>query len=986
MSDTTTETAQTDGQPPERILLPHHRLTLEEGSGIHPDVIAERGYWSAEKWQDLDGLVFRSTQKARPENYPALMIPQYDPAGALTYHVLRYDRPRVTREGRVIKYEQPGGAGLRLDVPPRCLAGLRDPGRGLWITEGAKKADCLVSHDLIAVNTPGVDGWRSPSAIPDLFGIPLKERTVVIAYDSDVQHKTAVRLAMIALANWAKYRGADVKVIDWEKADDLPEGGKMGVDDYLITHSIDDLLDLVTPFGEWIERTKPQEGTKGCPYRATPDGIEWLKPDKQGLGNPEVVRLTNFASKIQAEVIEDDGVDVRRVFEIATYIKERAKSFRVQAEKFNAMNWVTEQLGASAIVYPGAGTKDHARAAIQLLSGEITETVRFTHLGWRKIGDKWFYLHAGGAIGEGGAIDGVDVAITEALAGYSLPAPPEGEELVSCIKTSLEMLEVAPRSITVPLLASPYRAVIGGVDHSIHVAGSTGAGKSVLAALVQQHYGPSMDGRHLPAGWSSTGNALELLAFLAKDAVLVVDDFVPTGSSADVAKLNRDAERLLRAQGNKAGRQRMTADATLRQGKPPRGLVLSTGEDSPRGQSLRARLLILEVSPGDINWARVSGCQKAAADGVYAKVMAAFIRWLAPRYDDLQAVLSARIAAFRSAAYTSGLHRRVPEIVANLAIGLSSFLEFSHQAGAFKEEECTQLWATWWQSLMEPAAKQVRHQAATEPARRFLTLLSAALSSGQAHLSNEDGDIPQNPDAWGWRRSSTTVAGYTVDEWKPQGPRVGWIDGEDDLYLDPEAAYGTAQRLGATTGEPLVISSQTLKRRLNEQHFLASTDQSTQTLMVRRRHAGQLRYVLHLKLSSLGTSESPSISSISNITTPPPWRDGADAGKMLDSGESVLGKMLGFPNEQNGKECEGDSKELNARGESKTSHNDNAENAGNAGFSLGTPSNFSPEEGFFDSCNTENPAHDPLKPSTGIPAKPSTDPESGDDTMEEGVL
>ncbi len=974
----TSETVSTtpDGSP-QRVLLPHHRLVLEEGSGIHPDVIAERGYWSAEKWQDLDGLGFKSYQKI-PDAFPSLMIPHYDVAGALVYHVLRYDRPRITRELKAIKYEQPAGWGLRLDVPLRCLAGLWDPNRTLWFTEGAKKADALASRDIIAVNTPGVDGWRSPSAIPDLFGIPWKGRSVVIAYDSDVQHKSAVRLAMVALASWMTQRGADVSVIDWEKAD-LPESSKTGVDDYLAAgHDVDDLHDLLMPFPEWIERTKPQEGTRGCPYRVSPEGIEWLKPDKQGLGNPEIVRLTNFAAKISAEVIEDDGIDERRVFELATYLKDRAKSFRIPAEKYTTMNWVTEQLGASAIVYPGNGTRDHARAAVQLLSGEITETVRFTHLGWRKIADKWFYLHAGGAIGAEGAVEGIDVAITDALSGYLLPPPPEGEDLIRCVRTSLEILEVAPPAITVPLLAAPYRAVIGGVDHSLYIAGPTGAGKSVLAAFVQQHFGTSMDGRHLPAGWSSTGNALELLAFLAKDAVLTVDDFVPTGSAADVAKLNRDAERLFRGQGNQAGRQRMTADATLRQGKPPRGLVLSTGEDSPRGQSLRARLLILEVDPSDIDWARVGICQRSAADGVYARTLAGFIRWLAPRYDQVRSGLPARIRDFRSAAYTSNLHRRVPEIVANLAIGLASFLEFAHQAGAFTVEQCEEYWATWWASLMEPAAKQAKHQAATEPARRFLTLLGAALSSGQAHLSDEEGNAPVDPDAWGWRRHTSTLAGYSVDEWHPQGPRVGWIDA-DNVYLDPEAAYGAAQQLGARTGEPLLISSQTLRKRLKEQKFLASVDEATGTLTVRRKHAGQQRRVLHIHLSSLGMSESPSISSISTDTTPPPWRQAETAGKMQDSSIPMLGQMPGSENRENGKECKGDEAGITIVEDSMSSHKCNVGNAGNAGSSLNTPVNFSSERGAVSSRSEENPAFDPSKPSIENLAFPSIgqNPDSG---------
>src|SRR5262249_54434917 len=145
------------------------------------------------------------------------------------------------------------------------------------------------------------------------------------------------------------------------------------------------------------------------------------------------------------------------------------------------------------------------------------------------------------------------------------------------------------------------------------LAGPTGAGKTELAALVQQHHGTGMDARHLPGSWASTGNSLEGLAFAAKDSLLVVDDFAPGGSVADVARMPREADRLRRAQGNNSGRGRCRADGTVRPAKPPRGCVLSTGEDVPRGQSLRARLLVLEVAPGEVNWERLSACQKDAA-------------------------------------------------------------------------------------------------------------------------------------------------------------------------------------------------------------------------------------------------------------------------------------------------------------------------------------------------------------------------------------
>jgi hypothetical protein len=69
----------------------------------------------------------------------------------------------------------------------------------------------------------------------------------------------------------------------------------------------------------------------------------------------------------------------------------------------------------------------------------------------------------------------------------------------------------------------------GEVDFSLFFTGRSGTFKTALPALCQQHFGAEMDARRLPGNFASTANALEELAFLAKDALLVVDDFVPTG-------------------------------------------------------------------------------------------------------------------------------------------------------------------------------------------------------------------------------------------------------------------------------------------------------------------------------------------------------------------------------------------------------------------------------------------------------------------------
>nr|MBA3970223.1 DUF927 domain-containing protein [Gemmatimonadota bacterium] len=303
----------------------------------------------------------------------------------------------------------------------------------------------------------------------------------------------------------------------------LPAGKgakKQGVDDYLASgHTVDELLEYATP----DLKSPPHDKEPEHPYRATPGGLVWDKPTQNGS---VPTTLTNFTARIKADASEDDGAEVERGFEIEAMLLGRRHTFTVPAKQFPGMGWVAEHLGAGAIVQPGFGIKDHARTAVQTLSGEIPARRVYAHTGWRKIGDEWLYLHAGGAVGgsAGGEGSEAQVELSGALRERELPtASPEGEEMLGAVRASLALLEVAPGGISYPLLAAAYRAPLGESDLSIHLSGPTGEGKSELAALFQQHYGAELDARSL-LSWESTENAIEGQAFTLKDQLLILDD------------------------------------------------------------------------------------------------------------------------------------------------------------------------------------------------------------------------------------------------------------------------------------------------------------------------------------------------------------------------------------------------------------------------------------------------------------------------------
>jgi hypothetical protein len=596
-------------------LLAHHAQLLA-ASAIAAEVAATRGYRSVTEKKVLARYGFSPVQ----QQVPALLIPVWDVCGEVALYQARPDEPRV-KDGKAIKYETPQGARMVLDVPPCVRSQLGDPETPLLVTEGARKADAAVSVGLCCVALLGVWNWRGSNehggltALADWESVALKGRRVYLVFDSDAITNPGVCEALARLKGFLERRGASVQVVYLPSG---PEGGKVGLDDFLAAgHSTTELLSLASP-----ELRAPPGGDRSSPYEQGPGGIVWNKLTRDG---PSRVWLTNFAARIVGDVVEDDAQETRRVFELEGELAGKVTRFSVEAASFASLSWVPAQLGPRAIPAAGFGFRDHIRAAIQHSSEGVREQRRYTHTGWRRLEGGWVYLHAGGAIGASGPVHGVEVVLPDVLSAMQLPAPASGDQRVEAIRASLGLLELAPDRITVPSLGSAYRACVAECDFGVHFVGPTGAGKSEKAALIQQHYGAGFDARNLPGSWSGTDNALESIAFTARHAVFVVDDFSPAGPQIDVQRLHAKADRVLRNQGNRAGRQRMRGDTTLRPVKRPRGLIVSTGEDTPRGQSLRARLFVLELGPGDLDFELLSQAQADAAAGLYAQAMAGFL-------------------------------------------------------------------------------------------------------------------------------------------------------------------------------------------------------------------------------------------------------------------------------------------------------------------------------------------------------------------------
>ncbi len=519
---------------------------------------------------------------------------------------------------------------------------------------------------------------------------------------------------------------------------------------------------------------------------------------KYANGEPYTEPLCNFTAEILEDVARDDGAGTpARAFSVRGQLADGTPlpAGAVDAGKFATLNWVNELWGVRAVIRAGRDTKDRLREAVQLHSESASSRYIYTHTGWREIAGKPVYLTGAGALGG----DGVTVELDRELSHYRLPLQPEN--VAEAMRASLRFLELAPLEITVPLWAAAYLAPLAEIVYPgfmLWLYGKTGTLKSTLAALTMCHYGDFTDKTLF--NWGDTANRLEMNCFLLKDTPMVIDDFAPQSDPFKAREMERNAAQIVRNVGNQAGRGRLRRDLSMAVTYRPRGLVISTGEQVPDGQSISARIFTLEVHPDDVITDRLTAAQAEA--GRYPHALAGYLLWLAGRWQDLTEHLPGEMHEIRDRARVklSGLHLRLPEALAQLYMGFQLGLQFAVEAGALTEAERAAWLKTGWEALKSGAEAQAMRVEKERPTVRFLEVLTGLLIQGKVHLERTDG-------------KARLGGGAAGDE------LLGWYD-DGWLYLLFEAAYNRVARFLRDEGNAIPVKQATLKKYLIEEGVL----------------------------------------------------------------------------------------------------------------------------------------------------------------------
>ena len=449
-------------------LLPQHQ-ELIEASGISPEAAAARGYRSVTSKAELAEIGFNKHQRL----VPGLLVPIYDVNGKLVTHQYRPDAPRLGKIGKPTKYETPPGSHLVLDVPPAVLAALGDPKIDLWITEGARKADSAVSHGLPCIALMGVWAWRGSNgnggkmALACWESIALNGRHVRVVFDSDVTTKPEVAKALSRFTAFLESRGAKVVTIVY-----LPpgEGGaKVGLDDYLATHSAEELRALAPASA--TTRQGPV-----APGPATP------KPPSQSKVLVDLASSADLFCSPDGETayatVTVNGHQETWAAKSTGFRRYLARCFHEQEGKPPTSQAMQEALGViEATAYYGGAPRrpvytrlaEHGGDLYVDLANDQWQVVKITAEGWQ-------------------VVDQCPVRFRRPKAMLPLPTPVSGsslEELFSFINVE----DKATRKLLVGWLVGTLNSV--GSYPVLVLGGEHGSGKSTASAVLRKTADPN---------------------------------------------------------------------------------------------------------------------------------------------------------------------------------------------------------------------------------------------------------------------------------------------------------------------------------------------------------------------------------------------------------------------------------------------------------------------------------------------------------------
>lgn len=507
-------------------------------------------------------------------------------------------------------------------------------------------------------------------------------------------------------------------------------------------------LTLVTPKRGSLTplHVEISESLNGSPYFIGDDGELYLEGEKSAT------RLANFfAYPIEERrVTSGSGSRLVYIYEGITSSGKKLPPVELKAEEVNRMTAFTCAWGLDASFAPTFNAKAYSADAFRRFRKRLQRHDAYRGFGWQEFSGEWDFLFSGGSLNGNREVD-----TRPGFERFSLP--PSVDEPQTVLKTTLEILKLAPLQVTIPLLGLVFLSPLVSLLEKVKIApkfvvwlvGNSGARKTTIATLLMNFFGDFKGGSPV-ASFEDTETVVERIAAELKDQLLVLDDFRVRSSGYKTQGQKSLAEVAIRSHAERKGKGRSNIELGIRFGDSPSGMLLITGEDLPDGHSTLARVLCLELKEKEVDLDVLTRLQGNTDD--LNAAMRIYLEYVRDNIDDLIGSFVVKFTENRAYFTHGDYHGRLPEAASWLLLAFGLYLKVLRKNRVIDKLEMSRLLKQAKDAILSMLGDQVRLVREHRPAYVFVSAIKEMLEAGEVRFVdlNSSATRYHRSEAIGW--------------------------------------------------------------------------------------------------------------------------------------------------------------------------------------------------------------------------------------------
>ena len=553
------------------------------------------------------------------------------------------------------------------------------------------------------------------------------------------------------------------------------------------------------------DKVKYIDRLRDTPYDLTHKGFACInKEDKMEIiSNALIIAVKQYELKREDET--DSDIEI---IAITTPEGEVLPNIKVNIKQIDSGNWITNSSWGLKVIFELPIQKGKQIKCMKDLGKNIEKETIYQYIGFSDIEGVMTFLHTGGAVGIDEDIK-VDLG-DENLNRFTLTN--KEFDIKDTLKITLECEDVAPKEISLPILALTFMSVLTSIFKEVGIAlgfltwvqGPQHCLKTSMVSAIASHFG-FFDKNHTPMSFLDGIPSAKEKAAKLKDVLCICDDYFPSANKQEAQDMKKFAEMLISLSADGMSGSRSKSNGEMRKTNRAKGQIIVTGEMFPDlSQSRMSRVLFINVKKGDIRSKELKNIQTHQEELQYT--MKEFIKYEIENMEkfkaDIKTIFDQKVEEARTKVIS-----RTADMLTGLYIGYAMLMEFALVNDVITAEQKEEMLEEAWDILIKLGEEQNKMIENNSPIQMFLT--------GMELLTNAE---------------KLTVFDYTSAKFMKQQDVmkegfVGFYDKENNINLVyPDLLYKALKNFYNEQGITFPWNKSTMCKELFNQGYLYRTE------------------------------------------------------------------------------------------------------------------------------------------------------------------